>query len=553
MKSSRRLPAVLALLLTAIGATRIVSTYRAVAQTSDETPNIACGMQWLDQGRYDYGPFHPPLARIAMSIGPYLYGARSQSLPNRWVEGNAVLNSAPRYGKALTLARIGILPFFILACACVWLWSRRLMDDWSALVPLFLFTNMPPVLAHAGLATTDMAVTAGVCAAVYAFILWQDAPHLARSIVLGLAMAAAVLAKFSALLFVPCCLIGLLLLRAAAQREPWRAWCRRHAGPFLVAMLVAAITVWAAYRFSWGPAATHEIPADTPLARYAPLSLLRTLSRISIPAPEIAHGMGLISEHVFEGHAAYLMGQNSLHGWWYFFPVALALKLPLGILALAAAGLVGLIRAGKRTFDWRAWGPPICVAAILLPCLKATLNIGVRYVLALFPMLAITAGIGAVYLFRRCGRAGAIAAIALTLWAAASSVAAHPDYIPYFNELAGSRPERFLVDSDLDWGQDMNRLVVELQRRRVPSLHMACLYTGDDRRLALPAWDALEPYHPVTGWVAVSFTMLKNFGWLVSQQQGRRDTAFAWLDRYRPVARVGTSILLYHIPEEPPR
>ena len=74
-------PTLAFLLLTAIAVARIAATYHTVAQTSDETPNIACGMQYLDLGRYDYGAFHPPLARLAMAIGPYLYGARSQKLP----------------------------------------------------------------------------------------------------------------------------------------------------------------------------------------------------------------------------------------------------------------------------------------------------------------------------------------------------------------------------------------------------------------------------------------------------------------------------------------
>jgi hypothetical protein len=188
--------------------------------------------------------------------------------------------------------------------------------------------------------------------------------------------------------------------------------------------------------------------------------------------------------------------------------------------------------------------PAILTAVILLVNLPTSLNIGVRYMLPLYPLLAFTAGIGVAWLWRR-QRA---AAIVLLLWATISSASAHPDYLAYFNEVAGSHPERILVDSDLDWGQDMARLGAELQRRRVPYFHMACLYTGDDTRLGLPAWDGLEPYQPVTGWVAVSHTMLQNYGWMVSQQRNRPDLAFAWLDRYQPVGRVGKSILLYYIP-----
>src|SRR5205807_10224561 len=123
------------------------------------------------------------------------YGARSQKLPDRWREGNAVLNSARRYDEALTLARLGILPFFLLACACVWLWGRRLLGEWGALAAVFCFTNIPPVLAHAGVATMDMAVCAGVCAALLAFTMWLPQPTLGRGVMLGIGLALACLSK----------------------------------------------------------------------------------------------------------------------------------------------------------------------------------------------------------------------------------------------------------------------------------------------------------------------------------------------------------------------
>lgn len=526
------------LLLTAAGVVRIAATYRAVGQTSDETPNIACGMQYLDLGRYTYGAFHPPLARIAVAIGPYLYGARSQKLADRWQEGNAVLNSARRYGKTLTLARMGILPFFILACTCVWLWGRRLLGEWGALAPVFLFTNIPPVLAHAGVATADMAVGAGICAALYTFTRWLDHPDWKRSVLFGAGLAAAFLAKFSSILLLPVCIAAILVLRRifrlpAPRGRNW-AWAP-----------VAFLLIWGAYRFSFGVMTEH-------------VAWLPFLERVPVPAPQILDGLWQVHSHIEGGHAAYLLGRNSLHGWWYFFPVALAVKTPLGLLVLAAIGWLALFRTRLRTklqpFDWHAWceqwTPAVLSAVMLLVNLPTSLNIGVRYMLPLFPMLALTAGMGVMFLLRRPEPWLRGWAIVLMLWVAVSSVAAHPDYLAYFNELGGSHPERILVDSDLDWGQDMNRLVAELRRRHVDRLHMACLYTGDDSRLDLPSWDTLEAYQPVTGWVAVSFTMLKTYGWLAAQQRGRPDSAFAWLDRYQPVARVGKSILLYYIPDD---
>lgn len=524
-------PTLIFLLLTAIGVARITATYRGIAQTSDETPNIACGMQYLDLGRYDYGAFHPPLARLAMAVGPYLYGARAQKLPDRWHEGNAVLNSAPRPAKALTLARLGILPFFLLACTVVWLWGCRLVGDWGALAPVFLFTNLPPVLAHAGVATMDMAIGAGVCTALFTYTLWLEEGTLKRSVLFGIGLALAILSKFSALMLLPVCL-GMItwLYPRARQKRNW-AW-----------IPVAFLLIWGAYRFSFGPMTEHvsrDAAEQGGVIGKIPSSVLHVLETIPVPAPQLLDGLWQVHNHIDAGHTAYLLGTHSFHGWWYFFPVALAVKTPLAILLFALLGVFAL-RGEKRR---AVWMPAILAATILAINLPTSLNIGVRYMLPFFPLLALTAGIGAVWLWSR----QRVAALVLLGWAFFACQAAHPDFLAYFNEIAGSHPERILVDSDLDWGQDMGRLAAELRRRGVTYFHMSCLYTGDDTRLGLPAWDSLEPYQPVKGTVAVSQTMLKNYGWMVAQQRGRPDLAFAWLDRYQPVARVGKSILLYEI------
>src|SRR5581483_1472568 len=177
--------------------------------------------------------------------------------------------------------------------------------------------------------------------------------------------------------------------------------------------------------------------------------------------------------------------------------------------------------------------------------LLSHLNTGLRYLLCLFPMLSIAAAQAVMFLCRRA-RLRPVAA-ALLLWLTISSLHAHPDYIPYFNELAGSHPENILVDSDLDWGQDVKRLVWKLHELKVDHVYFACLWSGDDSKIGLPAWDGLDAYRPVKGWVAISFTTLKLRGLMLAQQAGRRDGAFDWLERYQPVARVGKSILLYHI------
>jgi hypothetical protein len=434
----------------------------------------------------------------------------------------------------------------------------------------------------------DMAIGAGICTGLFAYTLWLEEGTLRRSIFFGVGLALAVLSKFSALLLLPVCLAAITLLHPRARQKRNWAW-----------IPVACLLIWGAYRFSFGPMTEHvarDAAGQGGIFAKIPSPLLHALETLPVPAPQLLDGLWQVHNHVDVGHTAYLLGRHSFHGWWYFFPVALAVKTPLAILLLAGLGVFAVARAlvpaVSRLVSTRfkrvplsgdaagmsacatarrpTWMPAVLTAVVLLVNLPTSLNIGVRYMLPLYPLLALTAGIGVARLWKTAPLRGALwarlrseprpsgsgfphyrraAAIVLLLWTAISSAAAHPDYLAYFNELAGTHPERILVDSDLDWGQDMARLAAELQRRRVPYFHMSCLYTGDDTRLGLPSWDSLEPYQPVTGWVAVSHTMLQNYGWMVAQQRGRQDLAFAWLDQYQPVGRVGKSILLYYIPE----
>ena len=139
--------------------------------------------------------------------------------------------------------------------------------------------------------------------------------------------------------------------------------------------------------------------------------------------------------------------------------------------------------------------------------------------------------------------AGPVLAAALTGWLVAESVRAHPDYLPYFNQLAGKHPERVLLDSDLDWGQDLGRLADTLRARGAPQVWIAYHGNVDLSRQGLPPYTELPPDQPVTGWVAASLFRLA-----LGSPGGSID-AYAWLRPYQPVARVGHSILLYYIPQ----
>jgi hypothetical protein len=164
------------------------------------------------------------------------------------------------------------------------------------------------------------------------------------------------------------------------------------------------------------------------------------------------------------------------------------------------------------------------------------INIGIRHVLPMYMGIALVAAAGAVDLWHRSeGRKWMRAALAaLTLWFAAGSLAAHPDYLPYFNELAGSEPENILADSDLDWGQDLKRLAHRLQVLGAADVTFDRYIVIDLQALGFPRVHPMSRDYPSAGWNALGVGVWKE------------SRLFLWPDRIKPQERVGKSILLWY-------
>jgi hypothetical protein len=229
--------------------------------------------------------------------------------------------------------------------------------------------------------------------------------------------------------------------------------------------------------------------------------------------------------------------------------VALAVKTTLPFLVLIGVGSFYLVKAAWLERNWIAGAPVIAALALLLVCMPGQINIGVRHILPIYPLFAVIGGVGACWLCNVAGPkyAGRAVILILLSWHLASSIRAHPDYLAYFNELAGQHPERILVDSDLDWGQDLLRLCTVLKQKHVEDISIA--YAGsaglDLHQFGLPPFRILDPHQPTTGWIAISLLRLKAGG------VGFPNDGFSWLDSYKPVDLVGRSIRLYYVPDRP--
>ena len=520
----------LSVALVFIATIRIVSTYTTFSYTFDEPAHIACGMEWLEKQRYTYEAQHPPLTRVMTAILPKLAGAHGWNKEGMWDEGLAILFNDHKPDSTLALARAGVLPFFWITCWIVFSCTRWISGRTAAAVlAVFLVTMTPTVLAHAGLATTDMGLTAMFLFAIYTGWRWLEEPVWWRAVSFGTSLGLAVLAKFSTLAFLPSVAVVALVIWWSSVRPSLKKafeLIRVRGLQLLCAILIASLVIWAGYRFSFGKTATFSF---------------------SVPAPELFKGIDEVRKHNESGHLTYLLGMANTVGWPYFYVIALGVKMPLPILALGLAG-IGLLFSRKLA-GTRGWIIPSTVLGVLIFASFFTqIKIGTRHVLPVIVALAIAGGCAAVWFPQRFprSRVAQFAVALILLLAPIPSVAAHPDYLAYFNILAGDKPEAFLVDSDLDWSQDVKRLAKRLKEVGAKEVYFNQYAPGDlPKFFGFPPIQPLDVNGPKPGWNAVSITPMKYGLWGGDRYVYDRGFEF-WPEQLTPLERVGGGILLFY-------
>jgi 4-amino-4-deoxy-L-arabinose transferase-like glycosyltransferase len=537
---------VLLLLLSAM--ITVAGTWTVFSATFDEPYHIACGMQWLQKGAYTYEMQHPPLARAMFAVVPYLRGLRAHSLSHPMDEGNAILFSAGDPRTNLALARSGNLLFLSLSVLVVFLWARRWFGAAATFWSVLLFLSLPPILGHAGLATVDMACAATTVLALYAFVRLLEDFTRRRLVLAAASVGLAFACKFSSIAFLGSCFFFTLLYFAATRRASlqsqaasWRSLLRQLA----LASGIVFVILWATYRFETHPISYYleqhqELQrkvAATPMVR----SAAKFVAGIPIPLSTTIRGIYAVVHHNAIGHDAYLFGKFSNTGWWYFFPVVLAVKTPIPFLLLTALGAFFIAR-GFRSRPWQQHLTIVFAVSILLVCMSSRINLGVRHILPVYLLLAVMGGHAIAELFALARSTSAILAmpVLLVAWAVADAWFAHPDYLAWFNSLAGAHPEKVLVESDLDWGQDLYRLGPRLKELHVD--HVSVLYFGVTplETAGLPPYTVASPSVPVThGYLAVSVRYLT--------LSNARDGSCSWLKGREPVEAIGKSIYLYNL------
>lgn len=515
----RPAPAVLAaaILLLAVHFALAVAGKRTASTTSDELVHLTAGLSYWQNHDYRLHPENGNLPQRWATLPLYLAGAELPPLAGNdywrtsdvWVFGHQFFyETGADHFPRLMAGRAMIALFSVGIGILVFWWSRRHFGDAGGLVSLALFAFSPDFLAHGALVTSDVCMVFFFFAAIAA---WWHHLHSgsARSWwlcagVLGLAFVA----KYSAVLLIPM-LVAMAAVRALAP-EPWRFAGRVFATPgrrFAAAALsaaaqalVVAAVIWASYGFRYSAFNPELPPADhfiRPWADYVGRTGLigeftRGLAALRLLPEAFLYGFDYVLATTGQ-RSAFLNGELSVTGWRTFFVWTFLLKTTLPVLGLAgllAAHLARRVAAGRT--GWRRlypWTPLLVLLAVYgASSLASQLNIGHRHILPLYPVLFIAAGrLGRVFVFPL--RWPAAAAAALLVWHAAAAVRIAPQHLAYFNPIAGGPANgwRHLVDSSLDWGQDLPALRrwLEANRNDRPA-YLAYFGTGQPNYYNLP-------------------------------------------------------------------
>ncbi len=557
-------PIQLATLLLAVMAALMFGAARQDSATVDETTFLSAGYTYWKGHRFMMVPEHPPLSQMLPAIpllfqdlkfspnaqalldgragypwtrpwaGPIrawqeLFPQRRDNwyfwaLPESQLFGQMFVYDGANDGNAILFAgRVVQILLTLGTGLLIFCWIRQVSgNDLAALAGLAAWVFNPSALAHGHLTTTDMGVTFGMTAALFTFARLLEKPTLQSAFICGLATGVALLMKLTGVILAPIFIVLAVMhwkqLRQATT-PVWKLAGLTFAGVWAVLLLV--------YFPRWSPA--PAIPAEQALALGVP-GWFTAFRPLLIPS-DFFKALGLTLGHAKEGHEAFLMGNWSHSGWWYYYPVTLVAKSPLAFVILIV--LAGIVFArsfqSARPAEKTVW---IAALVYLFIGMTSNVNVGIRHILPVVALLCV--GIGCS--FSRLKRP----TLGLLAWQAAVAIACYPLYLQFCSEAVGGAKNgyKYFADSNYDWGQDANRLKQFLQERGIDRIYLdyfGTQYNIEYLKIPNTRVNAEQARQIKHGWLVVSASQLMRPEW-------------RWLRESRqPTTRIAYTLFVYQM------
>jgi hypothetical protein len=551
MRRNRLFWAVAGLLITISGVLAVRSAMEET-QTWDEGIHISAGYAYLTRGDYSWNMEHPPLVKLMSAIPlrflglearPYEPGGKRRSQVDYGID---FLYRNRRHADTILIAgrSATVLLWLLFLAAFAW-WMRQRFGDAAALLALALCAFDPNLIAHGRYVTTDVPLTVFYFAACVLWLEYLDHGGGRRLLAAALAVATAMVVKFSAILLAPP-LVLLYAIRWIQRPEEFPAKRAAIVAGVMAGVVLVVITVmYAPETMRWWDAAGAP-PAGMPGIEHDAGRFAVWARKLHISGHAYVIGLNDVVSHNEGGHSSYLMGVRSDKGWWYYFPVVFAVKSTVAALAAALLVLCGGVWTARRavtafrSIPLTALGlavPPLMYFGISM---SSGINLGLRHILPVYPFLYAGAAAVAMRIPWR------FAVFALAAVQIAECVRITPDYLAFFNALAGGpgRGPEYLVDSNIDWGQDVKKLKRWMEVHHVPRARVYYFGNAQMRYYGVNEMGYPEPLDQ-KGWDEIDEYCVAS----VTPLQGVYAPldALARLRLREPVAKIGWSMYVYDL------
>jgi hypothetical protein len=539
--------------------------------TNDEIVHIPAGYYHLVAGDFQLNNEHPPLIKMWAAL-PLLFIQPNESPPTaeekQGVYGTLTWSYEDRFWqvnrgefeKILFAARVMMIVLAVALGILIFAFGRSLFGPRAGVLAVVLYTLEPTVLGHGRIVHTDLPGALAFLLFFFVLRMYSQAKTTRNALLLGLASGLALLTKFSMIVLIPvlaCLALGGIVF--ARRLRVTRRQLMLHGG---IVLLLVLLMINAAYRFQGPPIVRGDVQwvqARSPEAFDRWMTFFRVGSRV-VPTYYL-FGQYNVMLHNRDGHAASLLGRYSTEGWWYYFPVAFALKTSLPFLVITLIALPWTLWQLLRKRDKRMLWLLIPIGIYCVLSMTSHINIGIRHFLPVYPFLFSAAGaLLDCVLGLRYPRHLAIALVVVSFgWTAAEALRAYPDYIPYMNQLASAHPHWwYLSDSNVEWGDDARALAEYLHAHGETEV----------RGAVSGGWGSLELYDihyyeifpkpgrviPETRYVAIGASFLNGSTVAVPADQDGKlipdEQRVNYLANYRtrtPEAVFGNSIYLYRV------
>jgi len=584
MKLNNRLTNILAgILLTFVFLVSLFSM-KDDSLTMDELAHLPAGYSYLTQKDMRLNPEHPPLLKDLAAL-PLLFikninfpsdiRAWKEDINGQWDFGfNFLYQSGNPVDKMIFWGRIPMILILILLGFYIFKWTRELLGNKVALLSLFLFSFSPTFLAHGRLVTTDVGAATGVFIATYYFLRALKNPDKKNIILAGISFGLAELCKFSVILLIPLFVFLALvwwLIKLGNLKQAFKILI----SVFVIGYLLIGL-VYQYHVLNYPPERqardTEFLLASTPFPFLGKILVWASTKPVLRPLAEYFLGLALVFQRAAGGNTTYFLGEVSAAGWKNYFPVVYSIKesLAFHILTLIAilysAGLIKKpfwVNLFPRVENWIKFHfsefAMICFILLYwIVSLNSNLNIGVRHLLPVFPFTILLVSATTIsWLKQPYSKLKYTIFGVLILWQAISVISIYPHFLTYFNELVGGPDKGYIytVDSNLDWGQDLKRLKKWVDINLPAGRQVYVDYFGGGnaeyylKEKYAPWWGTRDPQElPKGSYLAVSATFLQGGRGEPVPGFNQQYGYYRWLDKYKPVTKIGYSIFVYYIP-----